>query len=180
MQLLDDINDEIAACEKAQSWTSGVATRSGWVGELKGLAVGAEALETAIQFRDEASDYEEWAERQIAYDLTLTDFVEAARVATDKQYELTETVARRANIFDAREAIINKYNVEPNAETIEQLLEEVRNFGWNVDDTINGNRDGIVLNDQEAYSYATCRRFDSYEDPGYVTFDLETGEVQRW
>jgi len=157
-----------------------VATRSGWVEELRGLAVGEEAVETAIQFRDEASDQEEWAERQAAYDLALTDFVEAARVAVDKQYELTEIVARRANVFDAREAIINKYNVEPNAETIEQLLEEVRNFDWNVDDTINGNRDGFVINAQEAYFYATCRRFDTYEDPRYVTFDLATGEVQRW
>lgn len=169
MRLEVDLRDRVAAelgdCERVQSWRP-TAVRSSWTPELRAVLA---ALDTG--------------------DLDAT--VTAVAAAEARAVELATVVAHRVAsdveglrarvhdvALDADTATATRWAAIAEADTVGELVELVRRWGWHLDDGQHGRRDGWVIDDGRAVAYATARTFDPSRLPG-VEVDLDTGEVRR-
>lgn len=148
---IEAVARDLHYCKQAQSWSPS-STRSSWTSELEAI------LEAT----------------------TVDEMTEAVKVARQEAYRLAAIVTESltdsywlAERLDGEDIDVSE------ADDVADVVRIARTAGVKIDDAMMGKRDGLVLDADRAYVYATARSWDIDDFP-YVTIDLLTGEVKHF
>lgn len=161
---VEAIKEEIKACEQAQRWAVG-ATRTKWVDQLVNI-LEAEDKKEAQEAIKEAEDKAIHLATVVAKG--KLDFHEVAARILEKIYD--EDIEVEDKDMDA---LVADHGL------VKDLVEIVRRYGLDIDEAVQGERDGYVINAKEAKVFATARTWVEDDTHG-VEIDMLTEEVREW
>lgn len=142
---------EIHACRQTQSWAPR-STRSRWLADLIDIADAADGNDPAA-LRD-------------------------ATAAADAQAVYLATAVAQGLAGDVN-SLAYRLDLDGPFDTAADVVAAARATGVTVDNALQGDRDGFVIDADTAVAYATCRQWQDPElvDARWVEVDLLTGEV---
>lgn len=133
-------------------------------------------METARRLMDAATVYmDECYEFAIdrSYELAALKAQDMLVSPTD----LCEQIVAKEVLNDDQIAVI--YDCEVAAQIVRHLKEWKVLDVIDLDMTVNGAKDGWVINGQEQHAYAACRQFDDEANPSWVMIDILTSRITR-